>query len=499
VKKILIANRGEIAVRIIRAVKEKGLKSVAVFSEVDRNALHVRLADEARLIESPEAERSYLDMHSIVRTAEECKAEAIHPGYGFLAENHDFADLCKSAGIKFIGPDAEAMRLMGNKVEARAKAAEADAPIIPGSVEPIGTVKQAIEEAGRIGYPVMLKASFGGGGKGMRIIRAEEELRKAWGLTKGEAKTAFANDELYLEKYIERPRHIEVQILADEKGNCIYLGERECSIQRRHQKLIEETPSPVLNPRKRKEIGEAAVRIAQNAGYKSAGTVEFVLDQEGNFYFLEMNTRLQVEHPVTEMVTGIDIVKEQIDIAHGKPLRLTQDEVSPRGAAIECRIYAEDPEHGFLPSVGTVKRLRVPEGPWVRNDIGIYQGYEIPIYYDPLIAKVITWGRTREEALDRMSRALDEYVVEGVETTIGFHKFVIRNSRFRKGDFDTTFVSEHYSPGAEAEAGPRDLDVAIVAAALAAFEDSQRPSPVAPGAKGQQNRWKTIGRLRGLR
>ncbi len=439
-RKVLIANRGEIAVRVIRACRELGIRTVAVYSEADRDALHVRLADEAFCIGPPPAAESYLNIPNILSTAEITGAEAIHPGYGFLAENPHFAEVCREAGIVFIGPTPEAIEAMGNKARAREIAHKAGIPVVPGSQGPVRTLEEALAVANRVGYPLLIKASAGGGGRGMRVVHSPEELGRAMATAQREAEAAFGSGEVYLEKYLEEPRHVEVQVLADTRGNVVHLGERECSIQRRHQKLLEEAPAPGLSPRLRAHLHRAAVRLAQAIRYTSAGTVEFLVDREENFYFMEMNTRIQVEHPVTEMVTGLDLVREQIRIAAGERLSFSQREVEFRGHAIECRINAEDPAHDFRPSPGTVRAFVPPGGPGIRVDTHVYAGYTIPPYYDSLVAKVIAWGRDRAEAIARMDRALREFEIVGIRTTIPFHRLVLENAFFRRGEVYTNFV-----------------------------------------------------------
>src|SRR5918998_1578761 len=436
-KKILIANRGEIAVRVLRACREMDISPVAVYSEADASALHVRLADEAYLLGPPPSAESYLRVERVVEAARACGAEAVHPGYGFLAENAAFARAVNDAGLVFIGPTPEAMELMGSKTSARRAAEEAGAPVVPGTNDPLESVEQAQETAARVGYPVMLKAAAGGGGKGMRLVANESELPSAFDTARSEAASAFGDPSVYIEKAVERPRHIEIQVFADTHGNTVHLGERECSIQRRHQKVIEECPSPINDPALREAMGAAAVQIARAASYVGAGTVEFLVsDVTRDFYFLEMNTRLQVEHPVTELVTGFDLVREQIRVAAGLPLSFTQDEVRLVGHAVECRVYAEDPAQDFMPSP-----VRVPAGPGVRDDGGVYEGAEVSIYYDPMISKLATWGRTRQEAVERMRRALDEYTVGGIKTTLPFFREVMRDEEFVAGRLDTAFIS----------------------------------------------------------
>lgn len=439
-KKILIANRGEIALRIIRACREMDIETVAVFSEADRNALHVRAADQAICIGPHASAKSYLNIPNIISAAELTGVDAIHPGYGFLSENARFAEICESCGITFIGPSPKAIETMGDKATARKTMIEAGVPVVPGSKEVIKDLEQASKIAQEIGYPVMIKASAGGGGKGMRIAQNAKELHKMIQAAQTEAQAAFGNPEIYLEKYVEEPRHIEFQILADKFGNVIHLGERDCSLQRRNQKLLEEAPSTALTPELRKAMGEAAVKAAKAANYSSAGTIEFLLDKHGNYYFIEMNTRIQVEHPVTELVTGVDLVKEQIRIAAGEPLTLKQEDVEIRGWAMECRINAENPDKNFMPSPGTIEFYHVPGGPGVRVDSAAYQGYTIPPYYDSMVGKLIVWGADREEAIQRMRRALEEFVIEGIHTTIPFHLKVLDNAFFRRGEVYTNFI-----------------------------------------------------------
>jgi len=443
IKKILIANRGEIALRIIRACKELGITTVAVYSSVDRDSLHVRFADEAVCIGPPPPDKSYLNIPRIMSAAEITNADAIHPGYGFLAENSEFADICESSGIIFIGPSAEMISKMGDKIYAKNIMKKANVPTIPGSDGGLKNQEEAIELAEQIGYPVILKATAGGGGKGMRIISDKDKLPQAFAMAQAEAKGSFGNPTLYMERYFESPRHIEVQLLGDGKGNVIALGERECSIQRKHQKLIEESPSPVVDKTLRQKMVDAAVRGAKSVGYRSAGTVEFLLDQEGNFYFMEMNTRIQVEHPVTEMVYGLDLLKEQIRVAAGGSINDIHMELEPHGHAIECRINAEDPFKGFRPMPGKITAFHEPGGMGIRVDTHAYAMYQIPPNYDSLLAKLIAYGNNREEAISRMKRALEEFIIEGVPTTIPFHKQVISDKNFNEGNFNTHFL-EHF-------------------------------------------------------
>ncbi|MGO0060872.1 acetyl-CoA carboxylase biotin carboxylase subunit [Brevibacillus fluminis] len=442
-QKIVIANRGEIAVRIIRACHEMGIATVAVYSEADRESLHVKMADEAYCIGPTASKDSYLNMASIMSVATKVGADAIHPGYGFLAENADFAEICAACNITFIGPDPEAITKMGDKSTAKDTMKKAGVPTVPGTDGLIESIEEALAIASQIGYPVIVKATAGGGGRGMRVANSAEELEKAIGLAQNEAKTAFGNPGVYLEKFVEGPRHVEIQVMADKHGNVVYLGERDCSIQRRHQKLIEEAPSPALGKKLRQEMGEAAVAAAKAVNYHGAGTVEFLLDKHGKFYFMEMNTRIQVEHPVTEMVTGFDLIKEQILVASGEKLSFTQADVKLNGWSIECRINAENPVKNFMPSPGRIVNYLPPGGYGVRVDSAAYSGYQIPPYYDSMIAKLIVWGKTREEAIERMKRALSEFMVEGIHSTIPFHLKMMDHEVFRSGHFDTKFLETY--------------------------------------------------------
>ncbi|HJQ31878.1 MAG TPA: acetyl-CoA carboxylase biotin carboxylase subunit [Pyrinomonadaceae bacterium] len=513
-KKILIANRGEIAVRVMRACREMDISTVAVYSEADAAALHVRLADEAYLLGPAPSAESYLRMDRVIEAARRSGAEAIHPGYGFLSENAAFARAVKDAGLVFIGPSPEAMELMGSKTSARRAAEAAGAPVVPGTNDPLESLEQARETAARVGYPVMLKAAAGGGGKGMRLVAEEGELASAFETARSEAASAFGDPSVYIEKAVERPRHVEIQVFADAHGHTVHLGERECSIQRRHQKVIEECPSPINDPALREAMGAAAVQIARAASYVGAGTVEFLVsDVTREFYFLEMNTRLQVEHPVTELVTGLDLVREQIRIAAGLPLSFAQEDVRLTGHAVECRVYAEDPEQNFMPSPGRITHLRVPAGPGVRDDGGVYEGAEVSIYYDPMISKLATWGRTRLEAIERMRRALDEYAVGGIKTTLPFFREVMRDEEFVAGRLDTGFIPrfnerraaaagrhESAPPPSDAEnhndTERRDeterRDMALIAAALAYTEPARDGSQSQPAPA--PSRWKLAGR-----
>jgi acetyl-CoA carboxylase biotin carboxylase subunit len=499
--KILVANRGEIAVRILRACGERGLRTAAVYSDADRAALHVRYADEAYRIGPPPARESYLNIPSIIAAAQAAGADAVHPGYGFLAENEHFAEAVLAAGLAWIGPAPDAIRAMGDKLAARRTMIAAGVPVVPGTDIGLSDA-EAVRAASEIGYPVLVKASAGGGGKGMRVVNTPTDLPKALEAARREALNAFGDDTIYLEKLITRARHVEIQVLADTHGNTIHLGERECSIQRRHQKLIEECPSVAVTPELRGQMGAVALRAAQAVNYTNAGTVEFLLDRSGHFYFLEMNTRLQVEHPVTEMVTGVDMVKEQLAVASGRRLRWSQEDIRFKGHAIECRINAEDPYNNFLPQAGRITSLSEPTGPGVRLESGIYAGWEVSLYYDPLLAKLVVWGEARAEAILRMRRALAEYRIGGIHSTIPFHQQVMDSTRFQGGQFDTQFVD-----GTDGFRMPavqsRDLaKVAAIAAALVEHERGQEA--VILGAPCDENGlrispWKQAGRTGGLR
>jgi acetyl-CoA carboxylase, biotin carboxylase subunit len=495
--KVLIANRGEIAVRIIRACREMGIKSVAVFSEADRESLHVLLADEAVCVGAPPATESYLVIDRIIAAARSTGAEAVHPGYGFLAENAKFAEACAQAGFVFVGPPAAAIRSMGDKVAARQVAVRMNVPVVPGADQPIGDDGEAARIATAVGYPIMIKAALGGGGKGMRLVRAPGELAGALRAARSEAGAAFGDASVYIERYIEEPRHIEIQVLGDAQGAMVHLGERECSIQRRHQKLIEESPSPFVDADLRHRMGAAACRIATAAGYVNAGTVEFLVDRDRNFYFLEMNTRLQVEHPVTELVTGRDLVKQQLRIAAGHKLDFTQDDVVSRGWAIECRINAEDPYAGFIPSPGHIISLRPASGPWVRDDSGVYSGYTIPRFYDTLMSKLVVWGTDREAAIARMTRALAEYKVVGVQTTIPILEHIMRDPDFVAGRLSTHFLDRMLDVD-RPEAAGRRRSVALIAAALAAYDRAGRsaPSPTTASQSAWRQALRPGGRAR---
>ncbi len=463
-KKVLIANRGEIAVRVIRTLREMGIKSVAVFSDIDRKSLHVNLADEAYPLGGKTSAESYLVMEKIIDVAKKCGAEAIHPGYGFLSENVKFAKMCEDNDIVFIGPPPEAISSMGDKVTARRIMEKAGVPIIPGLEKEGLSEEEALDFAKKVGFPVMIKASAGGGGKGMRKVNNEKDFAKFFRQAKSEALSSFGDDRVYIEKFLEEPRHIEIQILGDKHGNVIYLGERECSVQRRHQKVIEESPSPFIDEEMRRKMGETAVKAAKAVGYFNAGTVEFLVDKYKNFYFLEMNTRLQVEHPVTEWVTGIDLVEYMIKVAAGEKLGLKQEDIVLKGHAIECRIYAEDPDKNFMPSPGKIERLITPSGPGVRDDSGVFEGAEVSLYYDPMISKLTVFHRNREMAIKRMLRALDEYIVAGIKTNIDFHKRVLTHPAFVEGRYDTTFIDNNIDSLLEKDV--KNEDVAVIAALI---------------------------------
>jgi acetyl-CoA carboxylase biotin carboxylase subunit len=478
--RVLIANRGEIAVRVIRTLRELGITSIAVFSEPDRAAFHVLQADEAYPIGPGPAHESYLNAERVLAVARRAHADAVHPGYGFFAENAGFARACLAAGLVFIGPRPETIEALGDKLAARRIAARAGVPVIPGSPGPVDSLDEVRALGRALGWPLMLKAAAGGGGKGMRIVRGEAELASAWALTRGEAQAAFGDDRVYVERAIERPRHVEAQILADDTGRVAFLGERECSVQRRHQKLLEETPSPAFDPATRTAFGEAACRIAREVGYRNAGTVEFIVDEERRFYFLEVNTRLQVEHPVTEMVTGLDLVAEQVRVAQGEPLSFGDSPPAPRGWAMEARLIAEDPAANFLPSIGRISRLRFPHGPGVRTDGGIYRGCDIPVHYDSLLTKLVVLGTDREQARRRLLRALHEFVIEGVHTNLTFHRWLAEHPAFVAGELSTRFLEEHFRPEM-LRAGPEATEVALLAAALHAREERGRVTLPAEG------------------
>jgi acetyl-CoA carboxylase biotin carboxylase subunit len=493
-KKVLIANRGEIAVRIMKACQEMGIKTVAVYSEVDRHSLHVQLADESVNLGDPTPSESYLNIPKIIESAQAVSAEAIHPGYGFLAENPDFAKACGDSGIKFIGPTPEVIRLMGDKIEAKKTIAKAHVPVIPGYHGVKQDLDTLIKEGKKIGFPLLVKATAGGGGKGMRIVVNERELEQSIESAKRESKSAFGSDSVFLEQYIDKPRHIEFQILADEHGHVIHLFERECSIQRRHQKIIEETPSPVMTKKLREVMGKAAVAAAEAVGYTNAGTIEFMVDGKLNFYFMEMNTRLQVEHPITEATTGVDLAKWQLRIADGMELSLKQEELFQRGHALECRIYAEDPANGFLPSIGTLEKVELPQGPNIRNDTGVETNYQVSPYYDPMLAKLIVSSENREESINKMIWALSHYVVLGVTTNISFLKKVLDHEKFRKGVITTHFIDEYFRDMTKAkESLPLD---AIISLAVYDALHTQRQEVVRFKEADPHSPWRYVGRWR---
>jgi acetyl-CoA carboxylase biotin carboxylase subunit len=501
-KRVLIANRGEIAVRIIRACRELGIESVAVYSEADRAALHVREADHAYVVGPAPAAESYLNTAKILEAAKRSGADAVHPGYGFFSERAAFARAVQEAGLTWIGPPPDAIERMGDKVEARKIMSAAGVPVVPGSPGTLETEAQVRDIANKIGFPIMVKAAAGGGGKGLRFVENDKELGSIVRTVASEAKSSFGDGRFYVEKFLKEPRHIEVQVLADSHGNTVHVFERECSIQRRHQKVVEESPSPFITAEMRKQMGEVAVRAAKAVNYVSAGTIEFLVDADRNFYFLEMNTRIQVEHPVTEMVTGIDLVRTQIEIAAGAKLLFTQKDLAQRGWAIECRIYAEDPAAGFVPAPGKIETLRFPDGPGVRNDAGVYPGAEVPVFYDPMISKLAVWGSDRNQAIDRMRRALGEFVISGeLKTNLDFHRWIITHPKFLAGKFDTHFIEAEYKPGTIAKApGAADLAAILLAAHAAQNNSNHNNGAVAPPARAPQTSpWRTLGRLDMLR
>jgi acetyl-CoA carboxylase biotin carboxylase subunit len=490
--KVLIANRGEIAVRIIRACRDLGISPVAVYSEVDRASQHVCLADEAYLLGAAPSAESYLAIPKILDIARRCRADAIHPGYGFLSENPRFATACADAGVTRVGPSAGSMSLMGSKTEARTVLLTSGVPIVPGTNQALTSLDEALAEARKIGFPVMLKAAAGGGGKGMRLVPDEARLRSDFEAAGSEAQNAFGDPSLYLEKNIVRPRHVEIQVLADKFGHAVWLGERECSVQRRHQKVMEECPSPVLDEDLRRRMGEAALRVIRASGYVNAGTVEFLLDDRKQFYFLEMNTRLQVEHPVTEMVTGFDLVEQQLRIAAGEPLTIRQEDVKLRGWALECRIYAEDPEHNFFPSPGVIRELIEPQGPGVRVDSGVYRGWEVPIHYDPLLAKLVTWGRDRKQAIERMRRAIGEYRILGIRSNLSFFAGVLSDPEFVAGRLSTDFIEEFMQRRQGAGKAAASSNAVILAAAIAYAQTSGNGT--SQSVPRRESAWKISGR-----
>jgi acetyl-CoA carboxylase biotin carboxylase subunit len=490
IKKILIANRGEIAIRIMRTCREMGISTVAVFSDADRTSMHVRYANEAYHIGPSSSSESYLNSTKIIEVAKMSGADAIHPGYGFLSENADFARKCSENGIKFIGPSPEVINKMGNKIEARLTMIAAGVPVVPGTTESVKTEKDAIETILRIGLPVMVKAAAGGGGKGMRLITNEKDITSLVRSARSEAKSSFGNDSVYIEKYITSPHHIEFQVLGDQHGNVVHLFERECSVQRRHQKMIEETPSPLMTPELRIKMGECAVNAAKAVNYEGAGTIEFLVDNELNFYFLEMNTRLQVEHPITERITGIDLVKQQILIAEGQALKLSQDKLRQTGHAIECRIYAEDSDNNFMPNPGRIYNITQPLGLGVRTDGYVYEGYEIPIHYDSMISKLIVWAENRTEAIDRMKRALYEYKITGVKTSIKFLERIMDTEDFRSGNYDTNFIEKNRAVLLEEKKCSTETEDMIIIASYIEYLDQMNIAKVSKQMYTAQNRWK---------
>ena len=500
-RKVLIANRGEIAVRVIRACQEMGVRTVAVYSDVDRGALHVRKADEAYAIGPAAARESYLNIEKILDVAKKSGAEAIHPGYGFLSENAAFAQACADAKVKFIGPTASAMNIMGSKTGARQAMEKVGVPFVPGSSKGL-SYDEAVKVAENVGYPVMLKAAAGGGGKGMRLVHKPEELKSAYEGASSEAARAFSSAEVYIEKFIAQPRHVEVQVFADEHGNTLYLGERECSVQRRHQKVIEESPSPIVDEAMRRRMGETAVKVAKAAGYTNAGTVEFLVDADKNFYFLEMNTRLQVEHPVTELVTGLDLVHMQLRVASGEKLALKQEDVQLRGHAMECRIYAEDPDNNFFPSPGKITRLIAPSGPGIREDSGISEGWTVPLDYDPMLAKLIAYAPSREQAIQRLLRALDEYFIGGIKTNVALFRRILQNEDFAAGRMDTGMLDRMLTSGSGKVTAADDSmkKMAALAAALFAMNGSSNGSRGAAAvALEDAGKWHRSARAEALR
>jgi acetyl-CoA carboxylase biotin carboxylase subunit len=496
ITKLLVANRGEIALRVLRSAKEMGLQTVAIYSEADRNALHVRYADEAVCVGPPASKDSYLRGDKILEVCKQLGVDAIHPGYGFLSENAEFARMVTEAGLIFVGPSPEAMNVMGDKLSAKQAVKAYNIPLVPGTDEAISDVEEAKRIAATVGFPILIKASAGGGGKGMRIVNSAEDFEEQMQLAINEATSAFGDGSVFIEKFVTGPRHIEIQVLGDEHGNIVHLFERECSIQRRHQKVIEEAPSSVLTPELRAEMGRCAVDVARACNYTGAGTVEFLLDDQHNFYFLEMNTRLQVEHPVTEQITGLDLVKEQIKVAQGLPLAFNQEDLTITGHALELRVYAEDPQNNFLPDIGTLTTYVRPQGPGVRVDDGFEQGMEIPIYYDPMIAKLVTFGATREEAIARMLRAIEEYQITGIETTLGFGRYVLQHPAFVSGNFDTNFIRDHFPADALKPAAPDEATAKLAAVLTAMLLTDKKPgatpaaadAPAATGSAWKRNR-----------
>lgn len=495
----MIANRGEIAVRVMRSCREMGLRTVAVFSEADRTSHHVMYADEAYCIGPAESKESYLDIGRIIDAALKCKADAIHPGYGFLSENAGFVRCCESAGIVFIGPSADTMEAMGDKIAARRRMMAAGVPVVPGTSEPLESADEALRICREIGFPVMLKASMGGGGKGMRLVHGEEEVREAYDSARSESMSAFGDDTVYLEKFVEEPHHIEFQILGDAYGNVVHLFDRECSVQRRNQKIVEESPSPFLTPELREKMGEKAVAAARAVGYRGVGTIEFLVDKYRNFYFLEMNTRLQVEHPITEEVVGVDLVKEQLYVAMSNPLHFRQEELFQRGHAIECRICAEDTENGFIPCPGVIRQLTQPNGIGVRIDSYVYEGYEIPLYYDPMIGKLIVWATTRQFAIERMRRVLYEFKITGLKTNVGYLRRIMYAPAFVKGEYDTSFLSRYSRSLQRVNGENEELEnMAMIAAYVDYLFNLEENKPVRTVDSRPISRWREFGLQKGV-
>lgn len=499
IKKVLVANRGEIAVRVMRSCREMGLRTVAVFSEVDRASRHVMYADEAYCIGPAESHESYLNIDKIIEVAKHCKADAIHPGYGFLSENADFVRRCEAEGIIFIGPTAETMESMGDKIAARKRMMAAGVPVVPGTTEPLADADEALRICREIGYPVMLKASMGGGGKGMRLIHCDEEVKEAYDSARSESLSSFGDDTVYLEKFVEEPHHIEFQILGDSYGNVVHLFDRECSVQRRNQKIVEESPSPFLTPELRREMGEKAVAAAKAVNYRGTGTIEFLVDKYRHFYFLEMNTRLQVEHPITEEVMGVDLVKEQIRVADGEKLRFKQEELFQRGHAIECRICAEDTENGFMPCPGVIRQLIEPNGIGVRIDSYVYEGYEIPLYYDPMIGKLIVWAVTRQYAIERMRRVLYEFKITGLKTNISYLRRIMYAPAFVKGEYDTSFLEKYSRTLQRPKSDNEEIEnMAMIAAYVDYLFNLEENKPVRTVDSRPISRWREFGLQKGV-
>lgn len=498
IKKILVANRGEIAIRVMRSCREMGIKSVAVYSDADRTSMHVRYADEAFNIGPAASSESYLRIDKIIDVAKKCGADAIHPGYGFLSENADFSDKCKEEGIIFIGPSSYAINTMGDKITARKKMQSANVPVVPGTIEPITDLDEAVKVIKEIGLPVMIKASAGGGGKGMRLVTKEEDILSSVSSAKSEAKASFSNDAVYIEKYINSPHHIEFQIVADNHGNCVHLFERECSVQRRHQKVVEETPSPIMTEKVREEMGKHAVAAAKAVNYSGAGTIEFIVDDNLNYYFLEMNTRLQVEHPITERVVGVDLVKTQINIANNLPLEFKQEDLKQSGHAIEVRIYAEDPDNNFMPNPGKIEHMTEPLGLGVRHDGYVYTGYEIPIHYDPMISKLIVWALTRDEAIERLKRALYAYKITGIKTTIPFLSRILDVPDFVKGSYNTHFIQDNEKYLKPSKKAPKRLKDMVAITAFIDHLDNLENFKDQRYCKPSDGKWKAFGRKRNV-